>query len=196
MAARNRLRFALVLLLSALFCHAAFAQDAPEGGGGGIPTFTGKGTVTQALNTDTGAIFDLGGGITMMFPKGLPVGRSRLVTLKKATKKIAPAQVGKGFSPLGTALDFSTPISAGGGSPMEVAVAVKNDPRKAGTKLVLAMEVGTLCNDTNKSAKLKGGLCSGWEFVDASYDGTGRRLVAKLQSTGGLRMTFGLMPEG
>jgi len=190
MAARNRCGFGWVALISAMFCQVALAQEA-----GGLPAFTGKGAVTQAINTDTGALFDLGTGITMTFPKGLPVGRSRLVTLKKATKKIAPAQVQKGFAPLGTALEFSTPLSAGGGTPMEIAVAVKNDPRKGGMKLVLAMEIGTLCNETNKSAKLKGGLCSGWEFVDAEYDGAGRRLVAKLQSTGGLRMTFGLLPE-
>ena len=189
MSARNRIRLGGAALISALFCHAALAQDS------GIPTFTGNGSVTQAINTDTGAVLDIGAGITMLFPKGIPVGRSRLVTLKKATKKIAPAQVQKGFSPLGTALDFSTPISAGGGKPIEVAVAVKNDPRKGGMKLVLAMEVGTLCNETNKSAKLKGGLCSGWELVDAEYDGAGRRLVAKVQSTGGMRMTFGLVPE-
>jgi hypothetical protein len=42
---------------------------------------------------------------------------------------------------------------------------------------------------------MKNGLCSGWEFVDADYDGTGRRLVAKLTSTGGARMTFGLLPQ-
>lgn len=188
MPAQN-VRFAWVVLSLAVCGSAALAEDVA------MPTFTGNGSITQAINTDTGALFDLGAGITMTFPKGLPVGRSRLVTLKKATKKIAPAQVQKGFVPLGTALEFSTPISAGGGSPMEVAVAVKNDPRKPATKLVLAMEIGTLCNDTNKSTKMKNGLCSGWEIVDAEYDGTGRRLVAKLTSTGGARMTFGLVPE-
>src|SRR5262245_25568443 len=116
MAAGNRIRFASVALILALLCHGALAQEAA----GGMPTYTGKGSITQALNTDTGAVLDIGTGITMLFPKGLPVGRSRLVTLKKATKKIAPAQVQKGFAPLGTPLDFSTPISAGGGSPMEV----------------------------------------------------------------------------
>jgi hypothetical protein len=188
MAART-VRFTCLALISAVCGSAALAEDVA------MPTFTGKGSITQAINTDTGALFDLGTGITMTFPKGLPVGRSRLVTLKKATKKIAPAQVQKGFVPLATPLDFSTPISAGGGSPMEVAMAVKNDPRKVGTKLVLAMEIGTLCNDTNKSTKMKNGLCSGWELVDAEYDGTGRRLVAQLTSTGGARMTFGLVPQ-
>ena len=188
MAAGN-VRFGWVALLGAVFCQVAVAEDAA------VPTFTGNGSVTQAINTDTGAVLDIGAGITMLFPKGLPVGRSRLVTFKKATKKITPAQVQKGFSPLGTPLDFNMPISAGGGSPMEVAVAVKNDPRKVGMKLVLAMEVGTLCNDENKHSKLKNGLCSGWELVEADYDGSGRRLVAKLQSTGGLRLVFGLVPQ-
>jgi hypothetical protein len=188
MASRN-VRFAWVALFSAVCASAALAEDVA------MPTFTGKGSITQAINTDTGALFDLGSGITMTFPKGLPVGRSRLVTLKKATKKIAPAQVQKGFVPLGAELDFSTPISAGGGNPMEVAVVAAKDPRKVGTKLVLAMEVGTLCNATNKSTKMKNGLCSGWEFVDAEYDGTGKRLVANLTSTGGARMVFGLLPQ-
>jgi hypothetical protein len=183
------MRSGCLAVLSALLCHAALAEDTA------MPTFTGKGSITQAINTDTGALFDLGSGVTMLFPKGLPVGRSRLVTLKKATKSINASAVQKGFTPLGMPLDFSTPISAGGGTPMEVAVAVKSDPRKAGRKLVLAMEVGTLCNATNKNAKLQNGLCSGWELVDANYDDAGHRVVAKLQSTGGLRMVFGLVPE-
>lgn len=190
MSVRNGMRGAWLVLVSALLGHAALAEDAA------MPTFTGKGSVTQAINTDTGALFDLGNGVTMTFPKGLPVGRSRLVTLKKASKAVNAAQVQKGFAPLGMALDFSTPISAGGGDPMTVAQAMKSDPRKAGKKLVLAMEVGTLCNDANKSTKMKSGLCSGWEFVDAQFDDAGKRVVAKLQSTGGLRMVFGLLPEG
>lgn len=191
MPAAPRTRLLSIALVLIAVGQAALAQE-----GGGLPTFTGNGSVTQALNTDTGALFDLGSGITMMFPKGLPVGRSRLVTLKKATKRPTASQIKKGFAALGTPVEFSTPISAGGGSPMELAIGVKNDPRKPGQRLVLAMEIGTLCNDTNKSMKLKNGLCSGWEFHEAEYDGAGRRLVAKLQSTGGLRMVFGLMPEG
>ena len=42
-------------------------------------------------------------------------------------------------------------------------------------------------------AGLKGSLCSGWEFTDARHDGT--RIVAKLRSTGGMRMQFGFIPE-
>ena len=71
----------------------------------------------------------------------------------------------------------------------------EDDAAKKGERLVLAMEVGTLCNDENKKYKLKNGLCSGWEILEASYDAGGAQLIAKLQSTGGLRLVFGLLEE-
>jgi hypothetical protein len=43
--------------------------------------------------------------------------------------------------------------------------------------------------------KLTNGLCSGWEIFDAQYDAAGAQLIAKLQSTGGLRLVFGLPEE-
>jgi hypothetical protein len=179
-----------VVIVTAL-APAVGAEDTDTGS----PTFTGKGSITQAIDGEKGAIFDIGSGITMTFPKGLPVGRSRLVTLKKAAKKPSGAQVQKGFTPIGTAVDFSTPIAAGS-APMVLAMSQKSDPRKKSSeRLVLAMEIGTLCNDQNKSTKQKNGLCSGWELVDADYESAGQRLVARLQSTGGLRLVFGLMSE-
>jgi hypothetical protein len=57
------------------------------------------------------------------------------------------------------------------------------------------MEIGTICSDENKKFKLKNGLCSGWEILPAQYDAAGQQLIAKLQSTGGLRLVFGLLPE-
>ncbi|MET0390891.1 MAG: hypothetical protein ABW321_33265 [Polyangiales bacterium] len=174
---------ALALTLSAT---AAFADE--------IPRFTGAGTVTQSVNGDLGAILDIGGGVTLTLPKGIPVGRSRLVTFKKAAKAPAAAQVQKGFTPLGTAVEFSIPISAGS-APIVFAVPLKADPRKGKGKLVLAMEVGTLCNEQNKATKGKNGLCSGWEIVDAEYESAAQQLVARLQSTGGLRLVFGLVSE-
>lgn len=158
-----------------------------------MPRFTGNGSVTQAINGDVGAILDVGGGLTMTFPKGIPVGRSRLVTMRKAAKP-AGAQVQKGFTPIGNAIEFNTPVSAGK-LPIVVMQSFKKDPSKKGARLVLAMEIGTLCNDENKKYKLKNGLCSGWEILDASYDAAGGQLIAKLQSTGGLRLVFGLLEE-
>jgi hypothetical protein len=187
---RNALTLTLTLVASQAW---ADGDDEAAKKGEEMPRFTGNGSITQAINGDVGAILDIGGGQTMTFPKGIPVGRSRLVTLKKAAKP-AGAQVQKGFTPLGNAIEFSTPVSAGK-APIIVTQALKKDPSRKGARLVLAMEIGTLCNDDNKKYKLKNGLCSGWEILEASYDAAGAQLIAKLQSTGGLRLVFGLLEE-
>jgi hypothetical protein len=194
------------LLLSALLAlpvaSSLYAQDKKSilddekqaKGDGSMPTFTGKGKVTEAINGDTGAIFDIGGGVTMMFPKGLPVGRSRLVTLQKARGKL-PTKLIKGFKPIGPALDFTGAFNTTG-KRIVLAVPSKQNPARAGQKIVVAMEVGTFCEGENKAFKLKGGLCSGLELHDGEYDAAGKRVVANLRSTGGLRMQFGTVPEG
>ena len=185
MSAVVRTRVWMAIGLFALGSAAA-AQE------GGMPTHAGKGSVTDAIDADTGALFDIGGGVTMMFPKGLPVGHSRLVTLKTAKKKPAAAQIGKGFKPLGAALEFDGALNTAG-KPVLLAMTMKSDPSKAGQKIVVAMEVATFCDAHNKAFKLSNGLCSGWEMQEASYEAG--RLVAKLRSTGGMRMQFGLVPE-
>ena len=76
------------------------------------------------------------------------------------------------------------------------ALSSKQNPIKPGMKLVVAMEIGSFCEGPNKAYKLKGGLCSGFELHDSEYDEAGKRLAAKLRSTGGLRMQFGLVPTG
>ena len=164
--------------------RAALAQQAE------LPKFSGNGSITQAIDGEQGAVLDIGSGITMTFPKGLPVGRSRLVTLKKAAKKPTGAQIQKGFTPVGTPVEFSTPLNTAK-EPIVLSIAQKADPRKKAERLVLAVEVSTLCNDQNKGTKGKNGLCSGWELVDAEYEGAA--LIAKLTSTGGGRLVFGLV---
>lgn len=159
-----------------------------------LPRFTGSGSVTQAINGDTGAILDIGGGVTITCPKGIPVGRSRVVTFKKAAKKPTGAQIKTGFAPVGAALEFSLPVGAGD-APIVVSVPSKTDPRKRAEKLVFAMESLTLCTDENKATKNKSGLCLGWEVTDAQYESGTQQMVAKLQSTGGQRMQFGVMAQ-
>jgi hypothetical protein len=161
---------------------------------GPTPTFTGKGKVTEAINGDLGALFDIGAGVTMLFPKGLPVGRSRLVTLQKAKGRL-PTQLIEKFKPQGPALEFTGAFNTAG-KPMVLSVPSSKDPAGRGQKLVLAMEVGTFCENENKAFKLKGGLCSGFELHDAQWEPGDKRMVARLQSTGGLRMQFGAVPEG
>ena len=184
---RRTLMFALAGLSAMLLVAQLAAQK------GNVPTFTGKGKVTEALNTDTGALLDIGSGVTMFFPVGLPIGRSRLVTFKRG--KRAPAKaIAKGFKAIGPTLDFNGAFNTAG-KPIVVTLKQKRAPSKAGYRLVLAMEVGTLCDDKNKRYKLKSGLCSGWELLDATYDRGSSQLVAKLNSTGGLRLQFGLAKE-
>jgi hypothetical protein len=188
---RSKLATWMVVVLA---CATPSLQAQPDQPGP-MPTFSAKGgKITEAINMDTGAIFDLGGGLTLTFPKGLPVGRSRLVTLQKA--RPIPAQLVPGkFKPVGPALEFSGAFNTSG-KPIVLAFSSKQNPIKRGQKLVVAMEVGSFCEGPNKAFKLKGGLCSGFELHDAEYDEGDKRLVANLSSTGGLRMQFGVVADG
>jgi hypothetical protein len=192
---------AAAVTLCALPLHAAppnkkkIMTDEPEAAdpGAAMPTVAGKGgKITDTINGDTGAVWDLGGGVTMTFPKGLPVGRSRLVTLKKGSG-LPGAVVHPKWKAIGPALDFSGAFNTSG-KPILLTLDAKSDPAKTGLKIVVAMEVGSFCEGKNKAFKLKNGLCSGFELHDAEYDFGEHKLVAKLRSTGGLRMQFGLVP--
>jgi len=195
-----RLARPLTLLLALAAASPLLAQDrdsimSPETDtSGGMPTAKGKGKVTDAINMKLGHLFDIGGGITMLFPKGLPVGESRLVTLKKS-KRLPGNLVHKKWKPLGPALEFSGAFNTGR-NPIVLSVLPRSNPVRKGMRLVVAMEIGTFCDGPNKSHRLgKTGLCSGFELHDAEYDSGGKRMVARLQSTGGMRMQFGLVPE-
>jgi hypothetical protein len=181
---------AVLAVAPALHAQSIMTEEPKKGP---MPTFTGKGKVTEAINGDLGAVFDIGGGVTMLFPKGLPVGRSRLVTLQKARGRLPTKLIAK-FKPIGPALDFSGAFNTSG-KPMVLAIPANSDPARNGQKLVLAMEVGTFCEKENKAFKLKNGLCTGFEQHDAEYDPEGKRVVANLRSTGGLRMQFGTISE-
>jgi len=183
-----RSRLLLVSALGLTWASSLLAQPVP---GSAPPTFTGKGKVTEAINTDTGAIFDIGSGVTMTFPQGLPVGRSRLVTLKRA--KSLPGKLIPGFKALGFPLEFNGALSTGD-KPITIAMASSRNPAQRGLKLVLAMEVATFCDASNRAHPLKAGLCAGFELQAAEYDASKARMVAELKSTGGLRMQFGLVP--
>ena len=179
----------------ALLLTAAPALYAQDEGGGGMPTAKAKGgKVTDAINSKLGAIFDLGGGVTMLFPRGLPVGESRLVTLKKGRGRLPGKLIGKGWKPLGKVLDFNGAFNTSG-RPIILSMPMKRNPAKGNKRLVVAMESGTFCEGPNKKHKLKGGLCSGFELHDAEYDANAKRLVARLQSTGGLRLQFGVVAD-
>jgi hypothetical protein len=183
-----RFRLLLVSILGLIWASSLVAQPVPTAA---PPTFAGKGKVTEAINTDTGAIFDIGSGLTMTFPQGLPVGRSRVVTLKRA--KSLPAKLIPGFKALGFPVEFSGALNTAD-KPITISMASPRDPSQRGMKLVLAMEIGTFCDASNRAHALKAGLCSGFDVQDAQYDAASSRVLAQLKSTGGLRMQFGLVP--
>ena len=185
---------AVIVRSRVLIALLALGLGLPMGLAAQMPTYSGKSSVTDAIDTSTGAVFKIGGGISMLFPKGLPVGHSRLVTLKKAKRKPKPSQIHKKFKPQGKALDFTGALNAPE-RPIILALAASREPKKKGFRLVLAMEIGTFCDASNKKFKLKSGLCSGWELHDAEYDHGRKSIIAKLRSTGGMRMQFGWVPE-
>lgn len=192
------IRFASMVLLTLALAMVAVAEEkGPISAGNketpsSMPTFTGKGKVTDAINGKVGAVFDIGGGVTMTFPKGLPVGESRLVTLQKG-KPVPSALVHPKWKGVGPALDFNGAFTTSR-APIVLAINTAKDPSTGNLKLVLAMEIGTFCDADNKAYKLKNGLCSGFELYEAEYDAAGKRMIAKLASTGGMRMQFGLVP--
>jgi hypothetical protein len=171
--------------------RSATAEDNPTGG---MPTFTGKGKVTEAVDTKLGAILDIGIGITMTLPRGLPVGSSRVLTLEKAKNKPQPAQIDKRFQKYGETVIFSGTLSTAG-KPILVFLNMKKEPYKKGQKFVLAIEEAGLCTAENKKYSIGKGLCSAWRIVDTEYDASSGQVIAKLKSTGGHRMQFGWIPE-
>ncbi|MBN1654690.1 MAG: hypothetical protein JXA30_13040 [Deltaproteobacteria bacterium] len=181
------------LLLIGMFTvsRTATAQENPSGE---MPTHTGKGKVTEAVDTKKGAIFDIGGGITILLPQGLPVGSSRVLTLKKAPNRPKPTQIHKRFQRYGETVIFTGALGTAG-KPIVLSMSVKKSPQKSGYKLVLAIEEAGLCSGENKKYNIGKGLCSVWRTVDAEYDASEKRVVAKLTSTGGHRLQFGWIPE-
>lgn len=203
MLVNNWARFTVVVLFAVALPLTASAEEKkrtvfPNAGQGegsdAIPTYTGKGKVTEAVSTKTGAIFDIGGGITMTFPRGLPVGESRLVTLKTTTDKPAPAQIAPRFQRVGATLHFNGALNTAR-APIVLGLVSKKTPEKSGYKLVLAIEEAGLCTKEGKGSKLGHGLCSTWRTMDVRYDSEEGKIVAHLASTGGYRLQFGLVPQ-
>jgi hypothetical protein len=134
---------------------------------------------------------DIGKGATLYLPPGLPIGDSRLLTFQMASKNVTPSQVHAKFDRKGPTLQFDGALAAKG-NPIIVRLRTAPVPVKPNQRLVLAMELAGLCNDKNKAFKLGNGLCSTWELVDAVY--ANGELTARLESTGGMRLQFGVVP--
>lgn len=166
-------------------------EPASEPDAAGMPTYTGRGSVSEAVDSDRGAIYDIGGGITLLLPRGLPIGHSRLLTLKKDNRAPKPADVASGFQRHGQTVRFDGALNAPD-SPIELALTLKKAPAKRGFRLVLAMEVAGLCDASNQHNRISQLLCSTWEIIETTYEGG--RVVARLGHTGGYRLQFGWIP--
>ena len=171
---------------------AAAEDDAPEGGAG-MPAHTGKHTVSAAIG-QKGARLSLKNGWSLLLPSGLPIGNSRLLTLKVSRRRAKGKEIADGFVPMGPTVEFDGAINATE-SPLLAMYEAKRFRQRRGHRLVLASEYGGFCEGERVGRKLGGGLCAQWRLVDATLDKTAGQLRAKLELPGGHRLQFGSVPE-
>jgi hypothetical protein len=189
---------ALGLILALAFPAALLAQD---GDGDGetptpppptAPTFAGRDSATGPIG-QLGATLELGSGFRVFFPPRLPIGNSRLLTLRTERRAPRPADIARGFIRQGPAVLFDGAINASR-TPLEVSLRVRRLSPRRNMKLVLANEQAGLCTDTNRHLRLSSGLCSTWALIDAQHDAAGGRIVAPLGTPGGMHLVFGWVP--
>ncbi len=156
------------------------------------PTYSGDREVSELVDADIGAVFELGSGFMMTFPKGIDV--SGVYTLKTTRDRPKSSQIHSDFARHGSTLFFDGALSAST-DPIVVGFSLQREPRRAGLKFVLAVEKEGECEGANAKYELESGMCSHWMVVDTEYDDAAKYMVAKLKNTGGFRLQFGWMPE-
>jgi len=57
------------------------------------------------------------------------------------------------------------------------------------------LEQPSICREGLPPLEGAGGLCSGWELIDARYSESERRLSASMTTPGGHRLMFGWVPR-
>ena len=156
------------------------------------PTYSGDRQVSELVDSEVGAVFELGSGFMMTFPKGIDV--SGVFTLKTTRDRPKSSQIHADFTRHGSTLFFDGALSATS-DPIVVGFSLQREPHRPGLKFVLAVEVEGECEGANAKYELESGMCSHWTLVDTEYDDALRCMVAKLKNTGGFRLQFGWMPE-
>lgn len=154
------------------------------------PTTTGRGAL-EAVVGQRGMTFEITGKARLVVPPGLPIGNARRMHFAEARGTFRPTDVAPGFRRIGPVLAFDGAVNATS-SPIVLSTRVPRDPSRAGERLVVAMEQAAICRPGLTPLAGAGGLCSGWELVDASW-ATGE-LRAELRSPGGYRLVFGSVP--
>jgi hypothetical protein len=160
----------------------------------GPPTRTGARDATAAVGQD-GMTFELHSKARLVVPPHLPIGSARRMTFAESRDRFVPSEVhtatpGSTFTRIGPVLSFDGTINATT-APVVVSIAQPRDPSRAGQRLVLAMEQATICQEGMSHVPGSTSLCSGWDFLDAHYDASARRLSAEMRTPGGYRIVFG-----
>lgn len=173
-----------VLVLSVTTCAVLFAQERP--------TYSGDREVSELVDAEVGAVFELGSGFVMRFPKGIDI--SGVYTLKTTRDRPNSSQIRSDFTRHGSTLSFDGAIMAKA-DPIVVGFSLQREPHRQGLKFVLAVEKEAECEGANAKYKLESGMCSSWTVVDTQYDDAVKCMIAKVKNTGGYRLQFGWIPE-
>lgn len=184
------------LLLAAPSALLAQDDEADAGATNAMPTHSGRSSVEAAIG-QRGAILELTrdrARPTLTLPPGLPIGGSRMLTFSIHRQRPRPSQIHPRFVRFGPTLHFSSAIDASR-QPLTVSLRIRTQPVRRGMKLILAWEQPGFCDESNQAYSLGNGLCSTWQVVDATWDASTQLVRARLETTGGLRLQFGWVPE-
>lgn len=158
----------------------------------GPPTATGRSEVNAVVGP-RGMTFELHSKARVFIPAGLPTGTGRRISFAEVRGRVDADQVAPGFTRLGNLMSFNGALNATS-NPVIVSIRQTSDPRRDNRRLVLAMEQPTICREGLSPLEGAGGLCSGWELIEASYDEGERRMSAPMTTPGGHRLMFGWIP--
>jgi hypothetical protein len=159
----------------------------------GPPMASGRTEVTAVVGP-RGMTFELRSHAQVFIPAGLPTGAGRSITFAEVRGRIDNATVAPGFNRLGTLMSFNGALNATS-NPVVVSIRQPSNPLRDDRRVVLAMEQPSICREGLTPLEGAGGLCSGWELLDARYDEGDRRLSASMTTPGGHRLMFGWVPR-
>lgn len=157
----------------------------------GPPMASGRTDVTAVVGT-RGMTFELRSHAQVFIPAGLPTGAGRSITFAEVRTRVDNATVAPGFNRLGALMSFNGALNATS-NPVVISIRQPSNPLRDDRRVVLAMEQPSICREGLPPLEGAGGLCSGWELIDARYaDG---RLSASMTTPGGHRLMFGWVPR-
>lgn len=159
----------------------------------GPPTASGR-TEVNAVVGPRGMTFELHSKARIFIPAGLPTGAGRRISFAEVRGRVDAATVAPGFTRIGALMSFNGALNATS-NPVIVSIRQPSSPLRDDRRIVLAMEQPTICREGLPPLEGAGGLCAGWELIDATYDEAEHRLSAAMPTPGGHRLMFGWVPR-